>query len=642
MDTKIIAQNLVFLRKRSGLTQAQLAAHLHVSPQAVSKWEKEKSIPDIDVLNSISAFFRISVDELLNLKLKNIYPATVINTPSNLPHDAEMLHTGNSDSSDYKIKRINGLFYIIPFLAVIFFTVLFPLLRQFFYSFTSFNVLEPPKFIGLNNFIKMFNKDDVFSIALSNTLSLCFFSVIIVVPISLLLAQLIKRIPHALKTVLFLIFNIISLLTASGFGIQAFFSPTGHLNSILSREASAAEPILFTSSPVLFLFIICVIGFGPIFTMLSLALNKKIDINNDEPLLRKILFPFSISKYIYFAVVIQSIISIWSFPVKTLVFGFPSMEYRMHTVTDHIFDCSMIRFDIGYAAAVSVFSLICFLAIVVFISAIAALIMFIIRCIKDNANKSMSIDTKTKNIISIITVVLMLLIAAMLIIPFAAHFLDSFKPLSEHFIFPRTIFVREPTLQNYFNLGNIDIDKQIFKMAFVPFIPALFLTAIAVLTSYGFSRYKFKGIDVIYYICISLLVLIPFSSALRLYPLLQNIRTAFYDIFLSVVPIISVIILRNRFELCFATGQNKLRAILCGSGAVFLLSYLACFLSTTPSYGYNGGTYSIFGLLGALAGLQANAGLFAAANVIVCGISAVFLSGAAVLLILSVPKAEEK
>lgn len=54
------------LRISKNLTQQQLADELHVTKQAISKWEKGKSIPDITSIELLSSFFGVSVDYLIN------------------------------------------------------------------------------------------------------------------------------------------------------------------------------------------------------------------------------------------------------------------------------------------------------------------------------------------------------------------------------------------------------------------------------------------------------------------------------------------------------------------------------------------------------------------------------------------------
>lgn len=53
------------LRKEKGLTQIELADKIHVTQASISKWEKDRVIPDISTLNIIANFFNVSVDYLL-------------------------------------------------------------------------------------------------------------------------------------------------------------------------------------------------------------------------------------------------------------------------------------------------------------------------------------------------------------------------------------------------------------------------------------------------------------------------------------------------------------------------------------------------------------------------------------------------
>ncbi|MBP3375444.1 MAG: helix-turn-helix transcriptional regulator [Clostridia bacterium] len=62
---QIISQNIVALRRESGMTQIELAEKLNYSDKAVSKWERGESIPDITVLKAIADLFGVTVDYLI-------------------------------------------------------------------------------------------------------------------------------------------------------------------------------------------------------------------------------------------------------------------------------------------------------------------------------------------------------------------------------------------------------------------------------------------------------------------------------------------------------------------------------------------------------------------------------------------------
>lgn len=59
-------EKLQELRKSRGLTQEELAEGLYVSRTAVSKWESGRGYPSIDSLKEISAYFSVSIDDLLS------------------------------------------------------------------------------------------------------------------------------------------------------------------------------------------------------------------------------------------------------------------------------------------------------------------------------------------------------------------------------------------------------------------------------------------------------------------------------------------------------------------------------------------------------------------------------------------------
>lgn len=68
MDNREFGLFLNKLRKEKNLTQQDLADKLHVTRQAISKWEKGVGYPDISMLTSIAKELDVSVDELMNAR----------------------------------------------------------------------------------------------------------------------------------------------------------------------------------------------------------------------------------------------------------------------------------------------------------------------------------------------------------------------------------------------------------------------------------------------------------------------------------------------------------------------------------------------------------------------------------------------
>lgn len=73
MDVKNIGLFLLKLRKENNLTQKDIAKLCNVSAQAVSKWERGESVPDVELLERLSIMYKISINEIINGEKKELY-----------------------------------------------------------------------------------------------------------------------------------------------------------------------------------------------------------------------------------------------------------------------------------------------------------------------------------------------------------------------------------------------------------------------------------------------------------------------------------------------------------------------------------------------------------------------------------------
>ena len=87
-----IGANIAAYRKRSGLTQAELAEKLNYSDKAVSKWERGESLPDVLTLMQLSEQFDINVETLLE-------------DPNALPNETTPFQQAMGQVSEKALKR---------------------------------------------------------------------------------------------------------------------------------------------------------------------------------------------------------------------------------------------------------------------------------------------------------------------------------------------------------------------------------------------------------------------------------------------------------------------------------------------------------------------------------------------------------
>lgn len=61
-----LSKQIIRIRKLNNLTQEELANDLNVTRQAVSKWERDISLPDLETIKLISNKYNVSIDTLMN------------------------------------------------------------------------------------------------------------------------------------------------------------------------------------------------------------------------------------------------------------------------------------------------------------------------------------------------------------------------------------------------------------------------------------------------------------------------------------------------------------------------------------------------------------------------------------------------
>ncbi len=271
----------------------------------------------------------------------------------------------------HEVKK-NKVFYgmMAPFLIIFFIFTILPVLMSLFLSFTYFDMINPPTFIGLGNYTRLLLKDDVFLIALRNTLILA----VIVGPVSYIMsfvfAWLINELPPKIRWVLTIIFYAPSISGSAFLLWQLIFHGDiyGYLNAFLLRLGLIDNPVLWLKTPENALWIIIVVqlwlSLGVSFLSFIAGLqtvdktlyeSAAIDgIRNRWQELWYITLP-QMKSQLMFGALMQITASFSIGAISTSLLGFPSVDYSGHTIITHLIDfgAGSQRQELGYASAIA-------------------------------------------------------------------------------------------------------------------------------------------------------------------------------------------------------------------------------------------------------------------------------------------------
>ena len=263
--------------------------------------------------------------------------------------------------------RVSYLF-LLPFaLSFIIFTVM-PVLTSVFYSFTYNNIFESVRFIGLDNYVRMFTHDSVFPTALQNTLVFALVTGPLGYILSFSLAWLINEVNSKLRMLFVLIFYSPAIAGSVYvvFGILFSGDMYGYVNGFLMNWGFIDRPIEWLSDVRYIKLVICIcvlwgsMGSG----FLSFVAGLK---NVDQQLyeaaaldgmrnrwqeLWYVTLP-AMKPQLMFGVV-MSISGAFSIHDVTIALaGYPSTDNTATTIVNLMTDVGYQRFELGYASAMA-------------------------------------------------------------------------------------------------------------------------------------------------------------------------------------------------------------------------------------------------------------------------------------------------
>lgn len=266
-------------------------------------------------------------------------------------------------------RNKTAYFMIAPFMILFFIFTVFPVILSIILSFTQFNMLEIPKPIFMDNYIRLFLDDDIFLKACQNTLVFAAVTGPVSYLMSLLIAWFINELTPKIRALVTLVFYAPSISGSVYLIWQTIFSDDsyGYANAWLLELGVITDPILWFHDEdyVMGLCIVVALWTSLGTSFLSfIAGLQTIDkslyeagavdgVKNRWQELWYITLPTMKPQLMFGAV--MSITQSFGFgAIVTALAGFPSVNYAAHTIMHCLEDYGGQRFEVGYSSAIAV------------------------------------------------------------------------------------------------------------------------------------------------------------------------------------------------------------------------------------------------------------------------------------------------
>ena len=259
-------------------------------------------------------------------------------------------------------------YLVAPYTILFFIFTVVPVLMSLVLSFTYFNLLEFPTFVGWDNYKSLFVDDKVFMIALKNTAILAVITGPVSYIMAFVFAWLINELKPLLRSFMTLIFYAPSISGNVYLVWKLIFSSDnyGYANSMLMELNIILEPITWLQDRDYIIWILIIVqlwmSLGVSFLSFIAGLqgvNKEyyeagaIDgIKSRWQELWYITLP-QMKSQLMFGAVMQITSSLAIAEVSINIAGFPSIEYAGHTIITHLMDYGNTRMEMGYASAIA-------------------------------------------------------------------------------------------------------------------------------------------------------------------------------------------------------------------------------------------------------------------------------------------------
>ena len=262
----------------------------------------------------------------------------------------------------------NAYVFVLPFMVLFFAFTVLPVLMSIGLSFTSFNMLQMPEFVFLDNYVNLFMNDSVFVIALQNTLMIAAITGPAGYLMSLMFAWFINELSPKMRAIMTLVFYAPNIAGGMNIIWMTLFSGDtyGYMNGFLIKLGFISEPIQWLKNPsymfgiLIFILFWSSLGTGFLsfiagFQGMDRSLKEAgaIDgIRNRWQELWFITLP-AMRPQMMFGAIMSITSSLGIGTVVTQIFGYPTTDYALHTIATHLDDYGGIRFEMGYASAIA-------------------------------------------------------------------------------------------------------------------------------------------------------------------------------------------------------------------------------------------------------------------------------------------------
>ena len=274
-----------------------------------------------------------------------------------------------SERTWFLIKRNKTAYFMIaPFMILFFIFTIIPVFLSLVLSLTSFNMLQWPKFIFLDNYVTLFLDDDLFITALKNTLIFAAVTGPASYIISFVVAWFINELPPKIRAIVTLVFYAPSIAGNVYLIWTTIFSSDsyGLMNGFLLEMGIIDSPILWFQN-VKYVMPLCIAvalwtSLGTSFLSFIAGLqgiNKSLfeagaidGIKNRWQELWYITLP-SMKPQLMFGAILSITGSFGFGGIVTALAGNPSVDYVAYTLTHHLEEYQNNRWEVGYASAIS-------------------------------------------------------------------------------------------------------------------------------------------------------------------------------------------------------------------------------------------------------------------------------------------------